>query len=72
MFLYEAREYKAKAALEGGLRTTYSWSNNNYEVSAFVRNMINNQQVVAAIDFNNLTGIINEPRSFGLQFKAFF
>ena len=72
MFLYEAKEYKAKAALEGGVRTTYSWAGGSYEVSAFVRNLTNNQQVVAAIDFNNLTGIINEPRNFGLQFKAFF
>ena len=72
MFLYEAKEYKAKAALEGGLRVGYGWADGKYEVAAYARNITNNQQVVAAIDFNNLTGIINEPRSFGLQFKSSF
>ena len=28
--------------------------------------------VNGAIDFNNLTGFINEPRTFGAQFKAMF
>ena len=72
MFLYEAKEYRAKSMLEGGLRVGYGWNDSKYEVSAYVRNMTNKQQVVAAIDFNNLTGIINEPRSYGLQFKASF
>ena len=70
MFLYEAREYRAKSMLEGGLRAGYGWSNGQYEVAAYVRNLTNRQQLVAAIDFNNLTGIINEPRSYGLQFRA--
>jgi iron complex outermembrane recepter protein len=72
MFLYEAVEYRAKSSLEGGLRVGYSWDNGKYELAAYSRNITNRQQVVAAIDFNNLTGIINEPRSYGLQFKAFF
>ena len=72
MFLYEAKEYRAKAMLEGGLRAGYAWDNGKYEVSAYSRNITNRQQVVAAIDFNNLTGIINEPRSYGVQLKASF
>ena len=72
MFLYEAKEYRAKSLLEGGLRVGYAWDNGKYEVSAYSRNITNEQQVVAAIDFNNLTGIINEPRSYGVQFKASF
>jgi len=72
MFLYEAVEYKAKSALEGGLRVGYGWSNGKYEVAAYSRNITNHRQVVAAIDFDNLTGIVNEPRSYGVQFKASF
>jgi len=72
MFLYEAKEYRAKALLEGGLRAGYAWNNGKYEVAAYARNITDKQQVVAAIDFNNLTGIINEPRSYGVQFKASF
>jgi iron complex outermembrane receptor protein len=72
MFLYSAKEYTAKSALEGGLRVGYGWNSGKYEVAFYSRNITNNQQVVAAIDFNNLTGIINEPRNFGVQFKASF
>ncbi|HEV6967751.1 TonB-dependent receptor [Roseateles sp.] len=72
MFLYEAVEYKAKAALEGGLRVGYGWAGGKYEVAAYSRNITNHRQVVAAIDFDNLTGIVNEPRSYGVQLKASF
>jgi iron complex outermembrane recepter protein len=72
MFLYEAKEYKAKALLEGGLCVGYKWDNGKYEVAAFARNITNRIQVVAAIDFDNLTGIVNEPRNFGAQFRVNF
>ena len=72
MFLYEAKEYKAKSLLEGGLRVGYKWDNGKYEVAAFARNITNRIQVVAAIDFDNLTGIVNEPRNYGAQFRVNF
>jgi iron complex outermembrane receptor protein len=72
MFLYEAKEYTAKSLLEGGLRVGYKWADGKYEVAAYGRNITNQQQVIAAIDFNNLTGILNEPRSYGVQFKVAF
>ncbi|NDI85664.1 TonB-dependent receptor [Undibacterium crateris] len=72
MFLYEAKEYKAKSLLEGGVRIGYIWNDGKYEVAAYGRNITNKQQVIAAIDFNNLTGIVNEPRNYGVQFKVNF
>ena len=72
MFLYEAKEYKAKSLVEGGLRVGYKWNDGKYEVAAFGRNITDKVQLVAAIDFNNLTGITNEPRTLGVQFKANF
>jgi iron complex outermembrane recepter protein len=72
MFLYKAIEYTAKPLLEGGLRVGYGWDNGKYELAAYSRNITDRRQVVAAIDFNNLTGILNEPRSFGVQFRATF
>ncbi|MES2741435.1 MAG: TonB-dependent receptor [Pseudomonadota bacterium] len=72
MFLYEAKEYTAKSLLEGGLRVGYKWSDGKYELAAYGRNITDRQQVIGAIDFNNLTGIVNEPRTFGAQFKANF
>ena len=71
-FLYESTEYTGKALTEGGLRVGYGFGGGKYEAAAFVRNISNQIRVVGGIDFNNLTGFINEPRSFGASFKAMF
>jgi len=71
-FLYEAAEYNAKKLLEGGLRVGYRWGDGKYELAAYGRNITNRIQALGAIDFNNLTGIVNEPRTYGVQFKANF
>ena len=71
-FLYEATEYTGKALLEGGLRIGYNWNNGKYEAAIFGRNITNQIRVVGGIDFNNLTGFINDPRTFGVQLKASF
>lgn len=71
-FLYESVEYKGKSLLEGGLRAGYVWGQGKYEAAAFARNITGTTRIVGGIDFNNLTGFINEPRIFGAQFKARF
>jgi len=71
-FLYQAVEFTGKPLLEGGLRGGYVWNNGKYEVAGFVRNITNKVVVNGAIDFNNLTGFINDPRTYGVQFKALF
>jgi iron complex outermembrane receptor protein len=69
-FLYESTEFTGKPLLEGGLRVGYKWD--KYEVAAFGRNITNQIRIVGGIDFNNLTGFINEPRTWGVQFKTTF
>ena len=71
-FLYESVEFTGKAMTEGGLRLGYTWANGKYDVAAFGRNITNQIRIVGGIDFNNLTGFINEPRTYGVQFKASF
>jgi iron complex outermembrane recepter protein len=71
-FLYESVEFTGKALLTGGLRLGYGWGNGKYEVAVFGRNITNQTRVTGGIDFNNLTGFINEPRTWGAQFKAVF
>ncbi len=71
-FLYDSAEFNGKALLEGGLRVGYNWNSGRYELAAFGRNITNEQQLVGGIDFNNLTGFINEPRIYGLEFSARF
>ena len=71
-FLYESVEFTGKPLTEGGLRGGYLWHDGKYEVAAYVRNITNTIVTTGAIDFNNLTGFINDPRTYGLQFKALF
>ncbi len=71
-FLYEAVEFTGKAYTEGGLRVGYLWNDGKYELAAFARNITDKVVATGAIDFNNLTGFINDPRTFGVQFKAQF
>lgn len=71
-FLYESKEFSGKSLLEGGLRLGYAWGNGKYDASVFVRNLTDQVRIVGGIDFNNLTGFINEPRSYGLTLRASF
>lgn len=71
-FLYEAPEYKAKPLTEGGVRAGYKWGNGKYEVAAFGRNITNKIVLLSAIEFDNLTGMLNEPRTWGATFKVNF
>ncbi|WP_295990757.1 TonB-dependent receptor [Rugamonas sp.] len=71
-FLYSAPEYTAKPLVEGGLRAGYKWANGKYEVAGYARNLLNKIQIVGAIDFDNLTGMLNEPRTYGATFKVAF
>jgi iron complex outermembrane receptor protein len=69
-FLYQSVEFTGKSLLEGGLRAGYNWNGGKYEAAVFARNITNQIRVTGAIDFNNLTGFVNEPRTVGVQFKA--
>ena len=73
-FLYEAKEFKSRYLLEGGARAGYRWTaaSTDYEVAAYVRNLTDTTRVTGAIDFNNLTGFVNDPRVVGVEFKASF
>jgi len=71
-FIYDAVEFKSDDNFEGGLRIGYSMNDGQYEIAAFGRNITDEENVKGAIDFNNLTGFDNEPRVFGVSFRARF
>ena len=71
-FLYEAVEFTGAPLLEVGLRAGYTWDDGRYEVAAFGRNILDEIEAVGAIDFNNLTGFLNEPPVWGVEFIARF
>ena len=71
-FLYESTEFTGKPLTELGLRVGYLWDNGRNELALFGRNVLDKTVVVGGIDFNNLTGFVNEPRSVGVEFKSNF
>lgn len=71
-FLYESTEFTGDPLLEGGVRLGYTWNNGGYEMAVFGRNITDEETIVGGIDFNNLTGFLNEPRTWGVEFKARF
>ncbi|MBK8199415.1 MAG: TonB-dependent receptor [Acidobacteria bacterium] len=65
IFLYESIEFTAEGRWEGGASLGYRqgpWS-----AKAFVRNLTDEVGTVSAIDFNNLSGIFNQPRIYGVE-----
>lgn len=71
-FLYESAEFEGKSLLEGGLRIGYNWNEGQQQLSLFGRNITDEIEAVGGIDFNNLTGFINEPRRWGVEFMTRF
>ncbi|MEM6681967.1 MAG: TonB-dependent receptor [Pseudomonadota bacterium] len=71
-FLYESEEYFSNNTFEGGLKAGYRHNDGQYEVAVFARNITDEDNAKGGIDFNNLTGFVNEPRTFGVQFTANF
>jgi iron complex outermembrane recepter protein len=66
-FLYESVEFSDDRLFELGLRLGYADEARGFEVTAFARNLTNDTSAVSGIDFNNLTAMLNEPRTFGIE-----
>ncbi len=66
--LYEATEYRGKSLSEIGLRVGYRFGEGHHDVSVFGRNIGDTEKNIYTIDFNNLTGIINDPRTWGVEY----
>ena len=66
-FLYDSVEYADDWLLEGGVRLTFLLPNDDMEVALSVRNILDDTSPTGGIDFNNLTGYVNEPRYWNLE-----
>ncbi|MBW3671930.1 MAG: TonB-dependent receptor, partial [Acidobacteria bacterium] len=71
VFLYESEEFES-SGLELGLRFGYMWADGTYEAAVFGRNLTDELIVQNGIDFNNLTGMVNEPRIVGVELVTRF
>jgi len=72
LFLYQSKEFYSKGDFEGGLKVGYANKDAGWELAAFARNITNESNIKGAIDFNNLTAFVNEPRVFGVSLNASF
>ena len=72
LFLYDSIEFKTDNNFEGGLRIAYENFEDDYSIALFGRNITDEENLKGAIDFNNLTGIVNQPRIFGIEAKVRF
>ena len=72
LFIYETEEYVTDGQFELGLRVGYVNFDMDYEVALFGRNITDEDNLKAGIDFNNNTGVVNEPAVWGIEFKKNF
>ena len=71
-FLYESVEFTSDNLTEVGLRAGYVHNGGEFEIAGFARNIFNETALEGAVDFNNLTGFINEPTIYGAEITKRF
>jgi len=71
-FLYESIEFSSDNLIEGGVRLGYRAAGGRWEAAVFSRNITDDRSLEGGIDFNNLTGFINDPRLVGVEVKTKF
>jgi iron complex outermembrane receptor protein len=69
-FLYESKEFYSKGDFEGGLKLGYAKLDGAWEAAIFARNITDEDNLKGAIDFNNLTSFVNEPRIVGVSLNV--
>jgi iron complex outermembrane receptor protein len=70
-FLYQSKEFRGDS-FELGARVSYAFQKGRFEIAAFGRNLLDEVIVQNGIDFDNLTGMTNEPRTIGFELVTKF
>ena len=71
-FLYESLEYADDSLLVGGVRLACLLPYADIEIALIGRNIFNDTSPTGGIDFNNLTGYVNEPRLWSVEMTRRF
>jgi len=71
-FLYKSAEFTDDKLMELGLRVGYAAAGGKWEAAVFGRNITNDRSLEGGIDFDNLTGFVNDPRTWGVELKGKF
>jgi len=72
MALYESVEFQTDNQFEGGLRLGFINTESNYELAVFGRNITDEENIKGFIDFSNNTGFVNDPSTWGVDFRVDF
>ncbi len=70
--LYESEEFRDDGVLEGGVRLGMTTGDQKLTCAIYGRNITDDTSLVGGVDFNNLTGMINSPREWGLDVRRKF
>jgi iron complex outermembrane recepter protein len=70
LFLYESEEFNTSGQFEAGLKLGYARTDGSWEIALFARNITDEDNVKGAIDFNNNTAFVNEPRIVGISLRV--
>jgi iron complex outermembrane recepter protein len=70
-FLYQSKEFRGES-FELGARIAYTFQNGRFEAAAFGRNLLDAVIIQNGIDFDNLTGMTNDPRMIGVEIVTKF
>jgi iron complex outermembrane receptor protein len=70
LFIYESVEFQTDDQFEGGLKVGWAKLDGSMELAVFARNITDEHNIKGAIDFNNNTAFVNDPRIWGVSFKV--
>ena len=65
-FLYKSAEFHSNGNYEGDLRLGWTSPSKRYDVYGYIQNITDKQNVQGAIDFDDNTGFVGDPRVFGV------
>ncbi len=71
-FLYDSVEFRDDRLLECGVRLSYLARDTGTEISLVGRNIFDDVSLTGGIDFNNLTGFVNEAPYWGVEVARHF
>jgi iron complex outermembrane receptor protein len=71
-FLYKAVEYDSQTLTIGNLRIGYVDEAHGFELAFFIHNIADQVRATGAIDFDTITGFVNDPRTVGGEARFSF
>lgn len=71
-FLYESVEFRSSDLTQVGLRASFIAPGETYEAAVFMRNAFDEESINGGIDFNNFSGFVNDPKTWGAELMVRF